>query len=142
MLSYDEIFRKWQKSGESKTSGGVKIGVFRFVAVLLFCISTSPLWAADLNSAFIPCQCATFNSSDSWAGDCFYHNGLSEYDKYRLNMIGVTGDENRCKAVAGCKYNGECEKGSSDYYTDYTTGGQDYTPQRCPGGFPNSAAGS
>lgn len=36
MLSYDEIFKKWQKSGESKTPGGVKIGIFRFIAVLLF----------------------------------------------------------------------------------------------------------
>lgn len=143
MLSYDEIFKKWQKSGESKTPGGVKIGVFRFIAVLLFCISTSPLWAADLNSAFIPCPCATFNSSDSDAGNCFSSNGLLASDKYRLDwIIGVTGDENRCKAVAGCKYTNECETGASGYYTDYTTGGQDYTPQRCPEGFPESAAGS
>lgn len=142
MLSYDEIFKKWQKSGESKTPGGVKIGIFRFIAVLSFCISTSPLWAADLNSAFIPCRCATFNSSDSNAGSCFSSNGLLESDKSRLDAISVTGDENRCKAVAGCKYTSGCEKGNSDYYTDYTTGGQDYTPQRCPEGFPNSAAGS
>ena len=39
-------------------------------------------------------------------------------------------------------YTSECEKGNPNYYTDYTTGGQDYTPQSCPGGFPNSAAGS
>ena len=130
MLSYDENFKKWQKSGESKTPSGVKIGIFRFVAVLLFCISTSPLWA--YTSADIPCGCIV--SPEDVSDDC------NDYSTVYSNLgITNTNIEAKCKAVAGCKYETECTSGSSG---TYTVNGNETLCPNTDSNYQESAAGS
>ena len=110
VLSYDENFKKWQKSRErkreSKTPGGVKIGIYRFIAVLLFCCI-----GLTFNYSAWATQCSNYDASTNTGCDASHRVAGCYYEQ--------SGDDVGCKACDDGKY---CD-------------GTSFSQQDCPSDF-------